>query len=78
VKIRSVPSVPKRVPLRDVLPGTCCHQPHIGRMMLRTTNTLGNTIQCCAVNTGDVYWLSLDAPVIPVDAEVVITEGDVK
>jgi hypothetical protein len=47
-------------------------------MMLRTTNTLGNTIQCCAVNTGDVYWLSLDAPVIPVDAEVVITEGDVK
>lgn len=78
MKIRDEPSGPKRTPLKDVPGGTCFVQPHIGRVMLRTTNTLGITVQCCAVVTGDVYWLERNAPVIPVEAELVITEGDVK
>jgi len=78
VKIRSEPSMPKRTPLNDIPAGACFVQPHIGRVMLRTTNTLGNTVQVCAVVTGDVYWLDRNAPVIPINAEVVITEGDVK
>lgn len=75
MKIRNEPSGPKRTPLKDVPGGTCFIQPHIARVMLRTQVMNGNTVCCCAMNDGSVYWISADAPVIPIEAELVVTGG---
>ena len=76
MKIREEPSVPKRTPLKDVPGGTCFVQPHIiARPMMRTQVMNGNTVCCCAMNDGCVYWISADAPVLLLDVELVITEG---
>lgn len=78
MKIRSAPERPQEVPLGKLASGTCFTQPHIGRLLLLTSTVQGNCGYCCCLKSGSMYWVSLDAPVVPAEAEVVIIEGGTK
>lgn len=73
MKIRSEPSKPQEIPLSQLKWGECFTQPHNAQLLFLTSVVQGKCGYCCCLKSGSLYWISFDAPVIPVDAEVVVT-----
>ena len=78
MKIRSAPDKPQEIPLSQLKWGECFMQSHTTRLMLLTSVVQGNCGYCCCLKSGSLYWISLDAPVIPIEVEAVIVQGGTK